>query len=157
VKHDPGTFIVNSFTRKINGIEKGDLANGIPLNKVKAMVHEIIKDKLVVVCNGVKDFLSLQLEFSEYETFEIQKIFRGWNQTYNKLGAKVYQPKGLKKLIKEYFNVDIQEGVHDASIDAHYTLELFKVICIPYMKERNIDSSDYEFNGDDFDGIAMKN
>jgi len=53
------------------------------------MVHDIIKDKLVIVCNGVKDFLSLQLEFSEYQTFEIQKIFRGWNQTYNKLGDKV--------------------------------------------------------------------
>jgi len=137
-------------------IERGDLANGIPLNIVKSIVHDMLKDKLVIVCNGVKGFLSLQLEFSEYHTFEIQKVFQGWNQTYNKYGDKVYQPKGLKRLVKEYFKVNIQENVHNASTDAYYTLELFKNVCIPYMIDREIDSPDYVFDCDDFEGIVAK-
>jgi len=140
----------------VNGIGRYDLINGRPLSQVKELVHEILQDKLVVVCNGVKDFLCLGLDISEYQTFEIQKIFRKWNQSYTRTGEKVYQPVALKTLAQEYFSVNIQTEAHDAAIDAFYTLKLFKDVCIPFMVKKEMFSPYDEFTSTDFDEIFNK-
>ena len=54
-----GSFRVNKHTRRINGFNKNSLQNGRSLAAVKEEIRKVLKDKLVITCNGAADFRAL--------------------------------------------------------------------------------------------------
>lgn len=136
VQHAKGTYVVNEYTVAVNGIKNGDLDNGLDFKTVSDAVKEILSGKLVITCDGAKDFACLDLVKAEYQTFDIQLHWTKWDGNYNrKTGEPVMQPIGLRSLSVHYLKYDPQAGMHTASSDARATVEMFEV----YKQVKNSD------------------
>jgi DNA polymerase III alpha subunit (gram-positive type) len=122
-----GDFKESFHNVKITGFKGKMLEDGEDFNKVRDQLRAILTDQLVVTHGGIHDFKCMDLIPAEFDSFDLQSVFQKWNLQFDNLGQKVYNPIGLRRLCKHFFNVDIQDGVHSADRDAIYTMRLFQV------------------------------
>lgn len=120
---EKNTYIVNHFTRKLNGFTEDSLENGRPLDEVKREVEELLTGKLVVTYAGSTDLLSLELNPGDFDHLDLSNFFM--RPKPNKMGQDYGEKIGLRTLCYHYFNKDIQEGIHSPTVDAKATIQLF--------------------------------
>jgi hypothetical protein len=129
------------------------LSDGKPLSEVKQSVSNLFKDKVVITVGGATDFMSLGLDPSEFEIFDLHTVFKKWNGDYNNSGEKVLQPISLRSIYYHYFKEDIQEGRHSALTDARATMKIFTDIYQKLALSKNPYTWSYELEDGEFDEI----
>jgi len=148
VKREPGSFVVNNATLKINKIKKNDLVNGKPIDQVKSDLNNLLKDKLVVVVAGENDFRSLGgMRMSEFNTLELQQVyFRSKLKSHlNECACQadeicncyVTEPLSLRDMYFYHFREDIQRGAHTSLADATSTIRVFREGYVPLKLSAN--------------------
>lgn len=75
VKYAPGTFEVNYWSLKINGIRNGDLAGGKKMGVVVTELCEFLRGKLVIMAGPQGDFQSLRLSSNQFNVYDIQSYY----------------------------------------------------------------------------------
>ena len=103
------------YNSEITGLYPGDLEDGEDLKIITHDLHQIFKDRVVCVMDGKNDFKVVNLNINDYEVEDISK---------NILSAPG-QAISLARLVRYYYGIKIQQGVHSASLDAYFTLKLF--------------------------------
>jgi hypothetical protein len=130
VFHSPGSFLVNKYTKKINGFNKYSLINGKNIEIVRQSVHDILfaepeeEPKLIILWDATPDFNALRLEAGVYDVFDLQKHYDRY-ATHD-----IYHEFPLKTKLKAVYNKlfpgePFQDGVHDAMSDALATRRIF--------------------------------
>ena len=145
VKQNPGTFIVNRITLKINGYAEHDLEDGIAYEDVVADVQKITLGKVIIVHGGSQDLRLLQID--DCVCFDLQTVFRQTGRN------GVQQPISLKRLTRHYFGRDIQARVHCATEDAIATLELFQDVYRKIALKKKCFGISYTNTPGEFDNI----
>ena len=75
VHHEPGSFLVNSFTKAINGFTENSFVSGQNFEAVKAELCKYMESKLWVMVDAAHDFDSIGLTPRDYEYFYLQMEF----------------------------------------------------------------------------------
>lgn len=123
IYHRPGSFSTHPKAVAKSGIEKNDLEHGEPLEIVRKRLLESFKDKMVVVCGGANDFLSVEINPSteNFLTFDLQTFYT-WipdKEHYAKLMS-------LRDIHFLEIGFDFQGTVsHLAEVDAAATVKCF--------------------------------
>jgi len=94
------------------------------------------------------DLTSLDLATADYDVFDLQ-----WHYflTFESPGGKIIKERlGLRSLCKKFFFFDMQpESVpHDATVDAFWTLDIFKLVYTKIKPEPTSMYSDLGYNGE---------
>jgi len=141
IYHKPGSFVTNYHTLKINNIRKNDLKAGKPLDVVAKEIINLLRDKLVVVVGGEKDFRALGLRMSQFQTFELQNVyFRNvLKQNIDECACVdaqlcdcyVTEPMSLRDMYFYHFKQDAQRASHSALGDAQATMRVFTEGYVP--------------------------
>ncbi|CAL8143024.1 unnamed protein product [Orchesella dallaii] len=139
IKHERGSFLVNNYTRKVNGFNENSLVNGKDLEVVMAEVGALFEGKLIITYGGGTDFDSLELFSGDFDTYDIAEYFK--KPKPNKRGEDYGEKIGLRTLCHHFFHEDIQAGVHSPKTDAAATMKLFLEV---YVKS-NLGSMDRHF------------
>jgi len=130
VFHSPGSFIVNKYTKMINGFNKYSFINGEDIEIFRQSVHEKLfaepeeDPKLIVLWDATPDFNALRLEAEDYDVFDLQKHYIRY------AAHDIYHEFPLKTKLKSVYNKlfpgeSFQDGVHDAMSDALATRRIF--------------------------------
>lgn len=132
IKHAPGTFQINRFTKRSNGIfSKLELRNGRPFHEVKEDFIAKYSKKFHITCGGGSDYRYMELIGANYENFDLQDFFRRPSET-DPSGT----PMSLRDIYYYLFEDDIQRGPHNAVTDAKATLRcFFEGFCVLFDKE----------------------
>jgi len=106
--------ILNYQTRW-SGIQPKDLTNAPPFCQVIKELHRYIEGSVLVghAINNDLRYLGLRVD-NCYDTQIMPEYTR------------LFKEPSLKKLVKHYFKIDIQQGAHNSITDAYYTMALFK-------------------------------
>ena len=141
----PESFVVDSWTRMITGLQRMDLVDGIPIENVRESVDMILKGKLVIIAGGNQpkkwDIACLGLDEKQYDIFDIQFYWRRRNFTQS---GSMLQPISLRDIYYYYYKVDLHNGVHDCVKDARATMRLFRELYVP---KNIVDRHDYPSDG----------
>lgn len=135
VHHKPGTFDTSPKAVAISGIRRDDLVdapkwedefdeNGeLIKHGVHSNLKKFLKDKLVITCDGVNDFYSMDIEDDDYSaTFDLQSFFR---RPHPECPGQT-QPMSLRDMYFFNFKEDFQhEKPHDCTKDAVATIKVF--------------------------------
>lgn len=127
VYHKYDSFLVNSYTRGINGFGKGSFDNKsfLSLEKLKEEVEKVLAK---ILCVGVAlegDFRAMGLAIGDFDAFDLQWKYK--NKYVNEYGAEITEPMSLKAIYKECFRREIHKKgeIHTSNQDAKYTMEIF--------------------------------
>ena len=118
VRREPGTFVVDHWTRSISGVPNQNfLRDGMPLKDIQEKIREH-KNKLILVCGDEgNDIGSLGLSLHEFKVCNIQTLFlRPDNRV---------EPIALRTLAKHYLGREIQGKRHNPTEDAQATFDLY--------------------------------
>lgn len=129
VRHQRGSYLVNKYTRKVNGIEFDDLENGEEIGKVRNKVAGEIDGGLVVGHTLEADLNSLDLDIGLFPHFDIKNQYYGTTKDFQIQGHK------LKDIYAAYFKEPFQDGVHSAEADAVATMKIFMEVYMKQVKE----------------------
>ena len=125
IYHEPGSYIVNYYTRKINGFEADTFRTGQNEIEVKKEIEKALQNKLIILCSAGSDFSMLDLKARDFDYFDIQSHF--YAKVLDEQGSYVNEPHSLLSIFRHYFpNEEFQSAVHDATSDAVATMKIFK-------------------------------
>ena len=128
IYHPEGSFKTNRATIAVNGFKPDSLIHGQQKDEVVREITSFLNEKLVILCGGESDFVSLGLSTSQFNTFDLQQY---WFETkFNSDGVEIDQPIGLKHIYFHYFGKKLQIGVHDAMEDAIATMKVFREVYV---------------------------
>nr|XP_057909026.1 interferon-stimulated 20 kDa exonuclease-like 2 isoform X2 [Doryrhamphus excisus] len=117
---------VTDYRTPWSGIRPRDLWDATPFHQARKEVVKLLKGKVVVGHAVHNDFKVLQYSHPPAMTRDTSRI----PLLNEKAGFRANQCVALKKLIKVFFNRDIQMGCqgHSSVEDAQATMELYKVV-----------------------------
>ncbi|CAL8113461.1 unnamed protein product [Orchesella dallaii] len=121
VYHRPSSFVVNRHTLAANGIGTLDLQHGLPMHLVTSQLRDAMFESLVIYFGGTTDFSSVDLDVTEFLTFNLQQFYRRSHEN-----GMDTQPMSLRDMYFLGFNEDFQGNkVHSAETDAQATVKVF--------------------------------
>jgi hypothetical protein len=121
IKWDPSEVDLTDFTIKLNGITYKSILTGESLKEVSMAVEKILRNKIVLTVGGDKDFRSINLESSEFLSFDLQTFY--YRHDPNNYGN--HQGLSLRDMFYYHFKKDIQQGQHCCLADAKNTYTTF--------------------------------
>lgn len=117
---------VRNYVTWITGIRRGDLENGMENEKALMVIREILNSADICVFHDYTNDLKV-LQFLPRGIL-VDTSTNGWLISQTGLTRKSNERVGLKLMAKALLGVDIQKGVHTASIDALTTMRLYRLI-----------------------------
>lgn len=112
IKHDVAKIHLTKEVKRITGFKEDTFKNGKNIKDVREELHELFKNKLLILIGAGSDFEALGMRKGMYDVFDLHEY-------YQKDSGKI----GLRSLVCHYFQVDIQKGIHDPDTDAKYTMK----------------------------------
>lgn len=118
---------VTNYNNWITGLNYGDLESGMKVSEVKQRLSDLFRMRTIIVMDGDRDFESVGLNLKDFDVVDIK----------TKLIRQNGSPIKLSKLVKHFYNIDIQSNdeIHDPSIDAFWTLKLYYDYVVPRSEE----------------------
>jgi RNA exonuclease 4 len=110
---------ITDYRTHVSGIEPHHLVNASSLTQVQQIVFDMLQGK-VLIGHGLKnDFRALLLEHPRRHTRDTSKY-----RPFRRISRG--KTPGLKRLVKHFLGVDIQNGSHDSVDDARAAMLLYK-------------------------------
>lgn len=117
-----------SYLTQLTGIKEGELDDALSLEEVREELLSLMPKHALIVGQGIQhdiDWLYLEEGTHYHSSHDIAHLFRverpGDRFRYFSLRHEVMHLNGFEGAGK-----DIQEGIHDPSVDAIYSLRLYK-------------------------------
>ncbi|RWS00476.1 hypothetical protein B4U79_16864 [Dinothrombium tinctorium] len=121
-----------STVKFITGIDRRSLEFGAPESVVKVELSKLLETKKILVYNGndTKFLYDEQLELNDwkFDVYDVGENF--FDQFFNENGVFIKEKISLKRVVRYFYNVKIQEGVHNPIEDAYWTLKLYIDFCL---------------------------
>lgn len=122
VKHLPGTFVVDYFSKTIANIHsETQLEDGSPFKEVVESFLQLFGKKIHITCGGACDYRYLEQCPSFFKSFDLQ----GFYMRRSIENPQKTEPMSLRDIYFYHFKVDFQRGAHDCSKDAKATMKVF--------------------------------
>ncbi len=131
IRHDPGTFLVNRFTRVVNGFESFSLMRGSPIAVVKKELETFMDSKLWIMVDAAGDFSSLDFKPNEHDYFDLQSEY--YSYLTDEHGAQSWSGHSLRSIYEHFFHTPFQTGPHTSAEDAKATIKIFREV---YLKTK---------------------
>lgn len=123
---------VTDFRTRYSGITPKHLKDAVPFKEAQTKVSDLLHNR-VLVGHGLKnDMRVLLLSHPSSSTIDTQILKRYRDSPFIK------GRPGLKKLLKSYLNISIQDGPHDSVEDARSCMLLLRTFKTEYLRENNI-------------------
>ena len=121
--------IIHNYNTWITGIKKQTLRSAPNYNFVRKQIIKIFNEysPLIIGCGIKNDLNCFNIEYENI--FDIQSFF--YEKNFSNTG---YQPISLKRVVKKFFNTDIQNNLHDCITDSRYTIISYKEIILQWEK-----------------------
>ncbi len=142
IYHDPD--IVHRYNTWIHGINEIKLRYAPSFNFVRDKLKSILFDSnpILVGSNIKKDLELLHIQYDNY--FDLQSFFYELNDL-----RTGYQPISLRRIVKKFFNIDVQAEMHNCTTDAIYSVKIYEEIYLKWDKisgEMSLDFPPFENN-----------
>lgn len=111
---------VTDWRTWVSGVTPQHMRQAITFEMAQKRVHDLLNDKILVGHAVQNDLESLLMSHPRHMIRDTSRF-----SEFRKL-SKGKAP-GLKKLAREYFQIDIQTGAHSSVDDAQVTMALFRI------------------------------
>ncbi|KAI9269090.1 ribonuclease H-like domain-containing protein [Phascolomyces articulosus] len=119
---------VTDFRTFVSGVKPEHLKNAMPFKEAQQKVNDIIQDRILVGHAIQNDLSALMLSHPPLLIRDTSKF-----KKFRELAAG--RTPGLKKLVKEILEIDIQSGSHSSIEDARFTMMLYRKVKEDWEKE----------------------
>jgi hypothetical protein len=148
IYHKPHSFLVNSFTKEVNGFKSDSFVKGQPYEVVQKELVEFMDSKLWIMVDASNDFDSIGLTPRDHDFFDLQMEY--WSYVTDEQGNEHWAGHALQSIYMHFFKESLQIGIHTAAEDAKGTMRIFREVYI-HNKLNNVMS---KFNLEPYDNIV---
>jgi len=109
----------------LHGFTKSKIKLGLSSVIVKQQLLNLFKNNYIIGCALINDLCSLGInEYYSFNYIDLQNHFKCTRDL----------PIGLRSLVNHYYNYDIHKYKHDATLDAYFTMKLYKDIYSEHLR-----------------------
>jgi hypothetical protein len=118
---------VLSYNSWISGLDRRKLKFAPAFEFVRNQLKFILSRKLplLVGCNLKDDLTSLNINHEN--NYDLQSFFYEFNES-----RSGFQPISLRRVVKKFYDTDIQFSKHDCITDARYSLKIYQEIFLDW-------------------------
>ncbi|KAI8143492.1 ribonuclease H-like domain-containing protein [Fennellomyces sp. T-0311] len=119
---------ITDYRTFVSGVEPKHMKDAMPFKEAQQRVNDIIQDRILVGHAVHNDLQVLMLSHPPLMIRDTSKY-----KAFRELAAG--RTPGLKKLVKEVLEIEIQSGIHSSVEDARFTMLLYRKVKEEWEKE----------------------
>lgn len=117
---------VTDYLSKFSGMTPQKMKSGLSPETLREQLAQLFEGNKVIVLDGLGDFDSCALPMSSFDVYDLKNYFVRSDNSW----------LGLKTLAWHFFRINMQKSkTHSPSVDARFTLRLYKEIVLEEIHE----------------------